>query len=523
MRPLSLLLFCLTFAFAQEAPKVGMVSGRVVHGVTGEPVRKATVTLTLQRTTLQGTTGADGAFVIAQVPAGEYRLVGIRTGFLRGTYPYAVKVDAGQSMTGLELRLLPQGVVTGRVVDEDGEPVERATVAVIAAKPSARRRGGTQAAQTNDLGEFRITQVTPGKYLVMVRRDNTVVGPGRNPDGSMQEFGYPVTYYPAAREESSAAPVTLTPGQDVTGLVIPLRRSSIYRIRGRVQGMEKGGEREGYQVMVGGRESAGGGGRGGMGPGSGRVRPDGTFETVGVAPGSYSLTLLSFQKGPPVKVGRATVEVGNAPAEGVVLFAGAPLKVSGQIRFDATTTAKLGDTKLWLGTSVPGPGYAEATVKVDGSFELRRVGRDKFQISVTPPAGTYVKSVSVAGQEVLLTGLDLSAADAVAPVDVVLGTKPATVSGRVKDATTGVVWLIGADPNGRITAKVDAQGQFSQGGLAPGEYRAIALESAEMVTDFDEDAQRRAQGKFEKLKVTESETASVTLTLVTQKEMESGN
>ena len=243
MRPLSLLLFCLTFAFAQEAPKVGMVSGRVVHGVTGEPVRKATVTLTLQRTTLQGTTGADGAFVIAQVPAGEYRLVGIRTGFLRGTYPYAVKVDAGQSMTGLELRLLPQGVVTGKVVDEDGEPVERATVAVIAAKPSARRRGGTQAAQTNDLGEFRITQVTPGKYLLMVRRDNTVVGPGRNPDGSMQEFGYPVTYYPAAREESSAAPVTLTLGQDVTGLVIPLRRSSIYRIRGRVQGMEKGGVR----------------------------------------------------------------------------------------------------------------------------------------------------------------------------------------------------------------------------------------------------------------------------------------
>ena len=521
MRHISLLLFCLIFAFAQESPKVGMVSGRVVHGVTGEPVRKATVMLTLQRATLQGTTGTDGAFMIAQVPAGEYRLVAIKTGFLRGSYPYGVKVDAGQSMTGLEFRLLPQGVVTGKVVDEDGEPVERATVAVIAAKANARRRGVTQAAQTNDLGEFRITQVTPGKYLVIVRQDNTVVGPGRNPDGSMQEFGYPVTYYPSAREENSALPVTLTPGQHVTSLVIPLRRTAIYRIRGRVQGMEKGGEREGYQVMVGSRE--GGGGRGGMGPGgSGRVRPDGTFETVGVAPGSYSLTLLSFQKGPPLTVGRATVEVGNATAEGAVLFAGAPLKVSGQIRFDATTTAKLGDTKLWLGSIVPGPGYAEATVKTDGSFELRRVGRDKFQFNVTPPAGTFVKSVSVDGQEVLLTGLDLSAADAVAPVDVVLGTKPATVSGRVKDATTGVVWLMGADPNGRITAKVDAQGQFSLGGLAPGEYRAIALESAEMVAEFDEDAQRKAQGKSEKFKVIEGEKASVTLTLVTRKEMESG-
>jgi len=522
MRHLSLLLFCLTFAFAQEAPKVGMVSGRVVHGMTGDPVRKATVTLTLQRTTLRGTTGADGAFVIAQVPAGEYRLVAVRTGFLRGTYPYAVKVDAGQTMTGLEVRLTPQGVVTGKVVDEDGEPVEGATVAVISAKASARRRGATQAGQTNDLGEFRITQVTPGKYLVMVRRDNTVAGPGRNPDGSMQEFGYPVTYYPAAREETSAVPVTMTPGQDVTGLVIPLRRTPIYRIRGRVEGIEKGSEREGYQVMVGGRESAGGG-RGGMGPGGGRVRADGTFETVGVAPGSYVLTLLSFQKGPPLTVGRTTVEVGSAPAEGVVLFAGAPLKVSGQIRFDATTTAKLGDTKLWFGTSVPGPGYTEATVKADGSFELRRVGRDKFRISVTPPAGTYVKSVSVAGQEVFVTGLDLSAADAVAPMDVVLGTKPATVGGRVKDATTGVVWLIGADPNGRITAKIDAQGRFSQADLAPGEYRAIALESAEMVAEFDDDAQRKAQGKFEKVKLSEGEAATISLTLVTQKDIESAN
>ena len=522
MRRLSLLLFCLVFAFAQEPPKVGMVSGRVVHGTTGEPVRKATVTLTLQRTTLQGTTGADGAFVISQVPGGEYRLTAVKSGFLRGSYPYAVKVDSGQSMTGLELRLTPQGVITGKVVDEDGDPMERVTVAVISAKASARRRGGAQAAQTNDLGEFRVTQVTPGKYLVMVRRDSSVIGPGRNPDGSMLEFGYPVTYYPAAREESGAAPVSLSAGQDVTGLVIPLRRTPIYRIRGRVQGMEKGSEREGFQVMVGGRESMAGG-RGGMGPGGGRVRADGTFETVGVAPGSYVLTLLSFQKGPPVTVGRGTVEVGNAPAEGVVLFAGAPLKVSGQIRFDATSTAKLGDTKLWFTSGVAGLGYAEATVKADGSFEVRRLGRDKFQISVTPPTGTYVKSVSVAGQEILLTGLDLSAADAVAPVEVVLGTKPATVSGRVKDATTGVVWLMGTDPNGRIMPKVDAQGQFNQGGLAPGEYRVIALESAEMVAEFDEDAQRKAQGKFEKVKVTEGETASVTLTVVTQKEFESGN
>ncbi|OYW12960.1 MAG: hypothetical protein B7X34_01145 [Acidobacteriia bacterium 12-62-4] len=111
MRPVSLLLFCLSFAVSQEAPKPGAISGRVVHGLTGEPVRKAVVTLTMQRTTVQGTTGTDGVFRILQVQPGEYRVSAVRTGFLRGSYQAPVKVEAGQTMSGIEIRMNPQSVV----------------------------------------------------------------------------------------------------------------------------------------------------------------------------------------------------------------------------------------------------------------------------------------------------------------------------------------------------------------------------------------------------------------------------
>jgi hypothetical protein len=97
------------------------------------------------------------------------------------------------------------------------------------------------------------------------------------------------------------------------------------------------------------------------------------------------------------------------------------------------------------------------------------------------------------------------------------------VNGQVKEAAAGVVWLAGPNRNARLTAAIDAQGRFSLGGLAPGEYRAVALETAEMVGEMDEENQRKVQGKFEKVKVAEGENVTVTLTLVTQKELESGN
>jgi hypothetical protein len=523
MRPVSLVFICLSFALcsghAQEAPKPGAVSGRVVNGLTGEPVRKAVVTLTMQRTTVQGTTGSDGGFRILQVRPGEYRVSAARTGFLRGSYQAPVKVEAGQTMSGIEIRMNPQSVVAGKVVDEDGDPVERAMVSLVSARGAMARRGQLQAGTTNDLGEFRLAGVPPGRYYLLVRREGTFVTPG-----STQEYGYPPTYYPSTREESSAAPVVLAAGRDAAGLVVPLRRTTMQRIRGRVEGMKENAGRAGYQVVVAARGGAGiVGFRGGFGGGNGRIQPDGTFETAGLPPGSYTLQVVQFAQGPPVTVGRANVELGDTPLDNVVLYAGTPLEISGQIRTDAPGEWNVAGTRISLDRQGPTPGAPPVTVKPDGSFVMRRVGRDQVPVVVTPPPGTYVKSITVGGQEVSLTGLDLTASDAVAPMEIVLGTKPATVNGQAKEAAAGVVWLVGSNPNLRLVAPINERGGFSLGGLAPGEYRAVALEAAEMVGEMDADNQRKVQGKFEKVKLAEGENVTVTLAVVTQKELESAN
>ena len=259
-------------------------------------------------------------------------------------------------------------------------------------------------------------------------------------------------------------------------------------------------------------------GGGGFAGGGGRVRGDGAFETAGLPPGSYTLLVVQFGQGAPVVVGRTTVQLSDRPVENLVLFAGAPLTVQGQMRTDTGSPADWTKVRVMLGGA--GLGIVETTGKPDGTFVLARVGRDVLPVSVTAPPGTYLKAITLGGQPVPRMSLDLTAGEAAAPVEILFGTKPAVVSGQVTGAKGGLVWLTGPMPNAPVVAAIDEQGRFRLGGLAPGEYQVLALETAEMVAEMDEERQRQMQNRLTTVKVGEGETATVSLPLVTQKEFE---
>ena len=79
-----------------------------------------------------------------------------------------VSVSAGQDVTGIVMKLSPQAVIAGKVLDEDGDPVPYAQVMVLKQRYMRGKRqwmpsGG---GQVNDLGEFRVSGLQPGRYLV---------------------------------------------------------------------------------------------------------------------------------------------------------------------------------------------------------------------------------------------------------------------------------------------------------------------------------------------------------------------
>ena len=72
-----------------------------------------------------------------------------------------------QHMTDLALKLTPQAVITGRILDAEGEPVENAQVALEGYRYINGRKqlmssfiGGGRT--TNDLGEYRLFGVARG-------------------------------------------------------------------------------------------------------------------------------------------------------------------------------------------------------------------------------------------------------------------------------------------------------------------------------------------------------------------------
>src|SRR5271155_2245274 len=125
MRFAASILWCI-FAFAQT-PDVRpddkcSVEGMVVNSATGEPVKKARVTLApiAPRTAAYAaTTDASGHFLIDEVDAGRFSLIASRSGYTQpisshgGPKPNAtLALEKGQKMKEIVLKLAPEGVIS---------------------------------------------------------------------------------------------------------------------------------------------------------------------------------------------------------------------------------------------------------------------------------------------------------------------------------------------------------------------------------------------------------------------------
>jgi 5-hydroxyisourate hydrolase-like protein (transthyretin family) len=165
---------------AQAAPPakrpLSTVGGQVVQDPGGMPLRKVQVSLAPagdfdgsrledrgERGVNTAFTDSEGRFQIRGVQPGTYQVTFERNGFVttnRRSHAYSsasLSVAPGQNVTGLLFRMLPAGVIEGKIVDEDGDPLPGVQVAAM----SPTSQNGFGGAQTNDLGEYRISGLSP--------------------------------------------------------------------------------------------------------------------------------------------------------------------------------------------------------------------------------------------------------------------------------------------------------------------------------------------------------------------------
>jgi Carboxypeptidase regulatory-like domain len=476
------------------------ISGIVTNSLTGEPLVHARVFLEsgngaegqdcLSKTCPHSITAADGRFAIARVVPGKYQLIVERRGF----GPLAdeqenrktLEVKSGEEIKDIVLELVPDAVISGRVRDEKGVPVERFWV-------EAAGGGSNGWSVTDDRGEFRIGGLRAGKYLVKTERlshsEDGRVPPEIRTDDT-KEIYYSPTYYPSSLYPDSASPVEARAGEETSGIEIKLAPAPILRVSGTISNVPQGADRVsvsldgGYPYRFFNSE----------GPGF-------TFTFWRVLPGRYRVAADCVDE-VNRRMPSPTVEINvtNSSIEGIDLGCAQQLELTGHVEIEAG--APIPDQKgrtpslkfLRMGSMY----YTEPGERInpDGTFKITNATRGRYHlIGEDFPNNVYVKSAHVGTADLKDGILDLRNIDPKAELTIQLGDNGAVISGVVRDAKGPApgarVALFfddeyGFDVAAAVTAGID--GSYALHGIAPGKYKLVAYDAKSAAVVWSSDA-----------------------------------
>jgi hypothetical protein len=501
------------------------VEGMVMNSATGDALARAAVTLRRSEvtrgmkepSTYTASSNSAGKYEFTGVEPGTYVLTADRNGFAVARYSTLVKLGPGQKSSGLLLMMTPHAVITGRVVDEEGEPVVGADVQVSSLfyaqgrKQLSRSGGGS----TNDLGEYRIYGLAAGKYFVSATyRANPVIAPTEE---------YATTFYPRTTDAAAAVPLQVPAGAQMRGVDVTLARTRTVSVRGKVACDIEGEKRTIFvnltPRLVLGITNLGMGSRGAT------VGPDGAFEVPRVAPGSYTLLAIVTVDAKRYSA-RTPVQVGATNIEGLQLTVRAGAAVNGVVRIEGRDYKHLAGLTVGLsswesGGIMFGPAPV-AQPEADGTFQMVDVNADRYSFRVTGlPDGYYVKSVRSGGVDVLSLGLEV--ASGVAPLEVLISPNAGGVEGTVVDPRSqkpaaGVKVALVPNSRGQMdlyrSATADSEGRFRFRDLIPGDYKLFAWETVENYAWMDPDFIRGVEGQGEPVSIAEGSTQPAQVKLI---------
>ena len=524
-----LLLFTTGVATAGE-DSYGSVKGTVTNAITGERLRKAYVRLapvTDAAKVRPAVTDDGGRFVFENVQPGNYLLEAEHQGLLDRKYgedagaPVEVRLAAGQNLFDLNIRLIPPAAISGRVRDEDGDPWTHAHIDVfrLVWEDGKRRLQGFDNAEVNDEGEFRAGHLPPGGYYLSAVPDAS--WERRNRAASAPRLQQ--TWYPSALDSSSAMAVVLLPGQELTGAEIRLRGSSVYRIRGKVSGLQGvpvlpgpsqwGTPRLGIWSMREGGSSI-----------AGFLEKDGSFEVENIAPGTWQIRV---EQGvwPARVLGAATIQIDDHDVQGVSLTVHAPHPLKGMIRMDSKEEALPAGLSLWL-DAPDGPWDVITTTQSDGSFDFENVSPVRYRVHVRGPASSQycVKRLRYGPLESSDPEFSLSADGDT--LEVTLSGRGARVSGVVRRGDTAgsrtpQVVLLPDTSDAELRRYDTHMGALDQSGafivkeaVRPGEYTLYAFEGVPDGAWADAEFIKAMEGKGVRIKVAEGDAKTVEVPLI---------
>lgn len=473
------------------------IAGTIVSKTDGHPLARARVTVRDAKAPGKFesvVTSEDGKFEFTGVPAGKYDLNGAKRGFISASYDQheqfstAIVTGAGLETEALVLRLAATAIISGKILDESGEPVRHATVTAYYDDHSSgvdqiRNYRGTR---TDDQGTYEIAGLMPGTYFLSVSaKPWYAMHPRSNPTDSESKLqpaatnidrsfdvAYPLTYYPDVTEADSATPIPIRGGERLQ-VEIHLNPVPSLRLLFRVPNNGNNGfpfpQLE--QPVFDGSAFLQSDGV--------RVVSPGVVELTGIPAGHYNVRLQGA--GPAVQMSGVDLSKDGEEIDTTSGEALSTIKVSVQEPGETTlpphlTVGLRSGSRVFAGVQAFSPkGEAEFAQIAAGRYEVLVFGSDKPYSIVHISA----EGAEVSGHTITVT------AGSSPSVSLTLVSASLNVEGTAKRAgkafAGAMVVLVPKNPEGNRNFfrrdQSDLDGTFNLQNVVPGSYTVLAIEN----------------------------------------------
>jgi hypothetical protein len=495
-------------------PSTGSITGQVVDE-NGRPLKGATVQISARPNVGQTvTTDREGQFQITGLAPLDYYMAARMPSYFpddskRPRSPYRI----GDKVT---LSLIKGGVVTGKVLNANGDPVVMVTVRaeMVRTLDGGNGNGWVQAGSTDDRGIYRIYGLLAGTYVV------SAGGPGRPPPVSSEtvfEFDVP-TYAPGSTRET-AAEITVRLGEEAADVDIRYRAESGRVISGDVAVAAK--SHAGFAVML----TTGGEAGSQSAETFYRSEDKRGFLFKGVADGEYSVIAQSY--GPDGEMAISDpkpVTVQGADVTGIQLTTKLLGAVTGRVLLEEAKLAECNSKDNPLSTEtfvVASPRNDEAAKQIPrairsraeparpdekGDFLLRNLPPGAYHFVPTLRARQwYVQSIAFAPPTSATTNAttkpkqvdptrvwtNVKNGDRLPGLTITLAQGAASLRGQFQPAAgerplEGLVLFLApaerekaTDPLRYFATPIDRNGYFDLNNIAPGRYWVLAQRAVE--------------------------------------------
>jgi hypothetical protein len=566
------LTFFILTLLAQTPIRPSGVAGIVVRQGQGTPLSRATVVLqgeTDRSKVYSAVTLTDGRFSFDNVSSGRYRISATRDGYLPAETGVGgleacgafVTVEANRQTADISLTMIPGGVIAGRIYDRDGEPASNVMVQAIkyTYQNGNRVLTSVQSTQTNDLGEYRLFWLAPGRYLVAAALDNAggrffvegsrlindyirqvatpsaqpstttppafipapsftlgapASGPGvvSNGRSAASELGPRISpmYFPSSSDPKTATPVELHAGETFQGADMLVTRVQPRTIRGTIRNDASAETPGSMSVSLISRIAQPNGG----GVRSISVRADGSFEIPGVLPGGYTIFATGIDSGGRL-IARTFVDVVGDEVQNIQVVVSKGFSLSGHVTTDDPAVLARIETVSLVSISedrVAQPASLSAPLR-DGAFTIDGIPPGDYlaYVAFTGSNSIYNKSMRLGSADVR-NGFRVEAQPA-GLLEISVGSNGSTVEGvvvgdkgqPVRNATVVLVpdvTLRQRSSMYKFTTS-DASGSFRIASIGPGDYKVFAWDSVETGAWEDPDFLRSFEGRGQSITLRE--------------------